>query len=153
MVLVLCEMQLASSRIWTHVAVSISYSDNHYITGTSSQRIQSLANRVLLFQVFYGVVVEASEEVVVLVNVVMVREPIEEGVLIKEVVKEAVMSLSKYLGLKRRWKILLICTEMTTMTTMLPLMWLLLLVVLLFFGEVSYVRWRYWSILLHNGWC
>ena len=34
-VLVLCEMWSASSRIWTHVAVSISYDDNHYTTGTS----------------------------------------------------------------------------------------------------------------------
>ena len=33
MVLVQCEMQSASSRIWTHVAVSISYDDNHYTTG------------------------------------------------------------------------------------------------------------------------
>ena len=31
-VLVLCEMQSTSSRIWTRVAVSISYDDNHYIT-------------------------------------------------------------------------------------------------------------------------
>ena len=34
------EMQSASSRIWTHVAVSISYDDNHFegacdTTGTS----------------------------------------------------------------------------------------------------------------------
>ena len=29
-VLVLCEMQSASSRIWTCVAVSTSYDDNHY---------------------------------------------------------------------------------------------------------------------------
>ena len=28
-------MQLVSSRIWTHVAVSISYDDNDYTTGTS----------------------------------------------------------------------------------------------------------------------
>ena len=28
-------MQSVSSRIWTRVAVSISYDDNHYITGTS----------------------------------------------------------------------------------------------------------------------
>ena len=28
-------MQLAWSRIWTRVAVSISYDDNHYTTGTS----------------------------------------------------------------------------------------------------------------------
>ena len=34
-VLVLCEVQSVSSRIWTHVAVSISYDDNHYTTGTS----------------------------------------------------------------------------------------------------------------------
>ena len=34
-VLVLCEMQSVSSRIWTRVAVSISYDDSHYTTGTS----------------------------------------------------------------------------------------------------------------------
>ena len=34
-VLELCEMQSVSSRIWTHVAVSMSYDDNHYTTGTS----------------------------------------------------------------------------------------------------------------------
>ena len=28
-------MQSVSSRIWTHVAVSISYDDNHNTTGTS----------------------------------------------------------------------------------------------------------------------
>ena len=33
-VLVLYEMQSVSSRIWTRVAVSISYDDNHYTTGT-----------------------------------------------------------------------------------------------------------------------
>ena len=35
-VLVLCEMQSVLSRIWTCVAVSISYDDNHYTTGTSN---------------------------------------------------------------------------------------------------------------------
>ena len=35
-VLVLCEMQSASARIWTHVAMSISYKHNHYTTGSSS---------------------------------------------------------------------------------------------------------------------
>ena len=35
-VLVVCEMQSVSSRIWTRVAVSISYDDNHYTTGTSN---------------------------------------------------------------------------------------------------------------------
>ena len=34
--LVQCEMQSVSSRFWTRVAVSISYDDNHYTTGTSS---------------------------------------------------------------------------------------------------------------------
>ena len=34
-VLVLCEMQSVSSKIWTRVAVSISYDDNDYTTGTS----------------------------------------------------------------------------------------------------------------------
>ena len=31
-VLVLCEIQFASSRIWTRFAVAISYDDNHYTT-------------------------------------------------------------------------------------------------------------------------
>ena len=35
-VLVLCEMKSVSYRIWTRVAVSISYDDNYYTTGTSS---------------------------------------------------------------------------------------------------------------------
>ena len=34
-VLVLCEMQSVSFRIWTRVAVFISYDDNDYTTGTS----------------------------------------------------------------------------------------------------------------------
>ena len=38
-VLVLCEMQSVSCRIWTCVAVSISYDDNHYTTGTSQSNI------------------------------------------------------------------------------------------------------------------
>ena len=36
-VLVLCEMQSVSSRIWTRVAVFISYDDNDYTTGTSTK--------------------------------------------------------------------------------------------------------------------
>ena len=35
-VLVLCEMQSGSSRIWTRVVVSTSCNDNHYTMGTSS---------------------------------------------------------------------------------------------------------------------
>ena len=34
-VLARCEMQSVSSRIWTCVAVSISFENNHYTTGTS----------------------------------------------------------------------------------------------------------------------
>ena len=34
-VVVLCEMQSVSSRIWTRIVVSNSYDDNHYTTGTS----------------------------------------------------------------------------------------------------------------------
>ena len=37
-------MQSVSSRIWTRVAVSISYDDNHYTTGTSTDDIVLLAN-------------------------------------------------------------------------------------------------------------
>ena len=36
-VLVLCEIQSVPSRIWTRVAVSNSYDDNHYTTGTSTR--------------------------------------------------------------------------------------------------------------------
>ena len=38
-VLVLCKMQSASSRIWTRVAMSILFDDNHYTTGTSKPAI------------------------------------------------------------------------------------------------------------------
>ena len=33
-------MQSVSSRIWTRVAVSISYDDNHYTTGTSRKLLE-----------------------------------------------------------------------------------------------------------------
>ena len=38
-------MQLASSRLWTHVAVSIFYDDNHYTMGT-------LPNFIAVYQIF-----------------------------------------------------------------------------------------------------
>ena len=38
-VLVLCEMQSVSSKIWTRVAVSISYEESHYTMGTSKIHI------------------------------------------------------------------------------------------------------------------
>ena len=55
MVLVLYEMQSVSSRIWTRVAVSISYDDNHYtigiiiITFMSPSLFSSLATFEYLF--------------------------------------------------------------------------------------------------------
>lgn len=55
--------------------------------------------------------VEAAEEVVVVVTVVVVGELVEVAVVIEGVVKEAVTSLSMSLGMKR-WKILLICMKM-----------------------------------------
>ena len=51
-VLVLCEMQLAWSRIWTRVGVSISYDDNHYTTGKyidGEKNIKVLSNFILFF--------------------------------------------------------------------------------------------------------
>ena len=39
-VLVLCEMQSVSSRIWTRIAVLISYGDNDYTTGTSDNNLK-----------------------------------------------------------------------------------------------------------------
>ena len=41
-VLVQCEMQSVSSRFWTRVAVSISYDDNDYTTGTSNIDTQTI---------------------------------------------------------------------------------------------------------------
>ena len=46
-VLVLCEMQSVSSRIWTRVAVSISCEDNHYTTGTYQLHYYLKLNRVI----------------------------------------------------------------------------------------------------------
>ena len=34
-------MQPVSSRIWTRVAVSIFYDDNHYTTGTSKKKVDN----------------------------------------------------------------------------------------------------------------
>ena len=51
-ILVLCEMQLASSRIWTRVAVAISYDDNHYTMGKYS----IIPNMILLGCLEVGVI-------------------------------------------------------------------------------------------------
>ena len=45
-VLVLCEMQSVSSRIWTRITVSFSYDDNLYTTGTSPPQKKNLSDRV-----------------------------------------------------------------------------------------------------------
>ena len=53
-ILVLCEMQSVSSRIWTRVAMSMSYDDNHYTTGTSKGiDTQVISNLVFRFFVYY----------------------------------------------------------------------------------------------------
>ena len=42
-------MQSVSSRIWTRVAVSISYDDNDYTTGTSYFFLDQLKNILMSF--------------------------------------------------------------------------------------------------------
>ena len=42
-------MQSASSRIWTRIAVSISYEDNHYTTGTSTPNEIFIDSNILVF--------------------------------------------------------------------------------------------------------
>ena len=49
MVLVLCEMRSVLARIWTHVAVPISYDDNRYTGGTSIYFTISFLNIYSLF--------------------------------------------------------------------------------------------------------
>ena len=51
-------MQSVSSRIWTLVAVSISYDDNHYTTGTS---VDMLLNKKPNLGCPRGVVVKAMD--------------------------------------------------------------------------------------------
>ena len=48
-VLVLCEMQSFLPRIWTRVAVSISYDDNHYTTGISKDVLLNVFCACLLY--------------------------------------------------------------------------------------------------------
>ena len=52
-VLVLCEMQSVSSRIWTRVAVFISYDDNHYTPGTSRSWYTEIKNNFYEPNLFY----------------------------------------------------------------------------------------------------
>ena len=46
-------MQSVSSRIWTHVAVSISYDDNHYTTGTWFGFMAYQPLLVILYQILF----------------------------------------------------------------------------------------------------
>ena len=48
-------MQSASSRIWTRVAVSISYDDNNYTTGTSFRDKSSISLFLLEWEKFWQV--------------------------------------------------------------------------------------------------
>ena len=48
-------MQSVSSRIWTRVAVSISYNDNHYTTGTIQFRHTAEEFHVLLLNINYSI--------------------------------------------------------------------------------------------------
>ena len=52
-VLVLCEMQSVSSRVWTRVAVSISYDDNYYTTGTSWIDIWQSQFNIVCLQTYF----------------------------------------------------------------------------------------------------
>ena len=45
-------MQLVSSKIWTRVAVSISYDDNHYTMGTSYLPTPPLGHDMTQDQIF-----------------------------------------------------------------------------------------------------
>ena len=47
-------MQSVSSRIWTRVAVSISYDDDHYTTGTEYLLTQAYSDQVLFEAQFLG---------------------------------------------------------------------------------------------------
>ena len=47
-------MQSVSSRIWTRVAMFISYDDNHYTTGTSLKPFNSVqSNELWLIQKYF----------------------------------------------------------------------------------------------------
>ena len=47
-------MQLVSSRIWSRVAVSISYDDNHYTTGTSEKQTKYTSKTFFLSQEIFA---------------------------------------------------------------------------------------------------
>ena len=57
-------MQSVSSKIWTRVAVSISYDDNHYTTGTIYvlQSVQIYLSILYYMDVNYGKESDSMEE-------------------------------------------------------------------------------------------
>ena len=55
-------MQSASSRIWTRVAVSIPYDDNHFTTGTSTNMDMRLMVISIIIRVL-GTISKSSEKI------------------------------------------------------------------------------------------
>ena len=72
-VLVLCEMHSASSKIWTRVAVSISYDDNHYTTGTSQYTLPILPELEVDNQMQFSVILEHLTLSIVLIPLQRIR--------------------------------------------------------------------------------
>ena len=60
-VLMLCEMQSVSSRIWTRVAESISYDDNHYTMGTSTKSLHHIYIHIIWKRLVYKPFLNESE--------------------------------------------------------------------------------------------
>ena len=62
-VLVLCEMQSVSSRIWTRIAVFISYGDNDYTTGMQGTSSLLLLLGLLWTEVLVPVRIPSIDEI------------------------------------------------------------------------------------------
>ena len=78
-------MQSVSSRIWTRIAVFISYGDNDYTTGTSTSWVftslslehfqfkeKKMQNRRILFNIFHGVLIFLLSQIIFVVGEVTV---------------------------------------------------------------------------------
>ena len=63
-------MQLAWSKIWTRVTVSISYDDNHYTTGTSTLLIAFI---VIIF--IHAVAMETGRDIKAKLSIVVEGNP------------------------------------------------------------------------------
>ena len=75
-VLVQYEMRPVSSRIWTRVAVPISYDDNHYTTGTYF--MASIKPELSRFDYAICSVLEKKTDAVSHPNICSLKTPIEE---------------------------------------------------------------------------